>query len=211
MWRPLEILAGGSSTEAVGAAGSIVISIVGLAGYIPQMLAAIATIAIGGALLIQGAWLTQRFSQLFNKVSEGRLGGVEFGGGITVEVLGGIAGVALGILGLLDYAPMLLLPVAAIVFGGSLVLGSYATCRLNSLAIVASGVPERVEAATRDALFAASGVDFFIGFGVIAMGILALLGFSPTILTLVSTLGVATAVLLSGTAITGRILSFFVH
>jgi hypothetical protein len=193
------VLAGGSTVEAVGGAAALVLAILGLAAVLPETLAAVATIAIGVALLAEGTAIAARYAKILAGTELGRIGAAELGGGMSAEFLGGAAGIVLGLLALLGVASMTLEAVAAIVFGGALLFGSAATSKLDALA-------SRSEARTaaREAVVAASGAEVMVGLGSAVLGILALVGLAPATLTLVALLGVGTAIVLSGTAITAR-------
>jgi hypothetical protein len=116
--KSAEVVAGGSMGEAVAGIAAVVLAIVGLAGLYPVYLTAIASIVLGVALLLQGGAVAARFSQLLAEAAGTRLTNRELGGGMSAEFLAGAAGVVLGILALLRVFPEVLLPVAAIVFGG---------------------------------------------------------------------------------------------
>src|SRR5262249_7927802 len=99
-------LAGGSVTEAIGAIGAVVLAIIGLAGILSSLMASIATIVIGAALLMEGI-----ASRQFVFTRELKAG-----------FFAGVAGTILGILALFGTAPQTLLAVALIVFGVSFLL-----------------------------------------------------------------------------------------
>lgn len=207
--RSVEILRTGSMAEGAAGLGAVVLAILGLAGILPFLLLPISTIAIGAALLFEGGAIAARFSNLLTGMSRSGAQTTELGGGMTAEFLGGAAGVALGILGLLGVLPAVLIPVAAIVFGGSLIFGSAVTTRLNSLEIASSGGHELAQAAAREAVAAAAGVQVLVGLGGIALGIIALIGVAPDVLSLVAMLSIGASVLLSGTAISRRMVGVF--
>src|SRR5690606_4552522 len=115
-------------------------------------------------------------------------------GGTGMEVVGGIVGIALGVLALFGVAPMFLIPIGLIVFGGSLMFGSAGTARVHA-------TESRGEKLGR----AASGVQLVIGIVAVALGILALLEIAPTVLSLVGLLIVGATVLLSGSALGARL------
>jgi hypothetical protein len=196
----------GTLAEEIAGIGAVVLSIIGLANRFPELMLPIATIAIGAALLFEGGAITARFSNLLS-LARAQVDFRQFGMGMTMEFLSGIVGVALGILALIGIYPLVLTPVAAIVFGAALILGARVSARLNALWSSMTEEREIVREVTREALEAASGVQFLIGLGAITLGILALIGLNPTILTLVAMLSVGFANLLSGTAIMGRVMT----
>jgi hypothetical protein len=144
---------------------------------------------------------------LLSEIGGSFLTATELGGGITAEFLAGAAGIALGILSILGIVPMVLLPAAIIVYGAALLLSSGATARLNSLAAARPEVHEIARHVAREAVFAAAGAQVLIGLSGVILGILALVGFTPLILSLVALPSLGSAVLLSGAAINSKMLS----
>lgn len=192
------VLAGGSTVEAVGGAAALVLAIIGLAAVLPMTLTAVATIAIGVALLAEGAAIAARYERILARPGVSRVGAADVGGGMSAEFFGGAAGIVLGVLALLGVATGTLEPIAAIVFGGALLFGSTTASRLERAA--AHGEPT----AAREAVAAASGAQVLVGLGSAVLGILAVVGIAPETLTLVALLSVGAAVLLSGSALTAR-------
>ncbi len=207
--RTMEFVAGGSLAEGIAGTGAIALSIIGLAGLMSQMMAAVAAILIGVAMLFEGGAVGARFSRLVSETGGGRAGVMGIGGGMTAEFLGGGAGVVLGILALLGILPMMLVSVAAIVFGGALLLGIGVSSRLNDLQIEKTCDKMETRHVAREAVRSAAGVQVLIGLGSLTLGILSVIGLAPMILTLVAFLGVGFSNLMSGTAISGRMLSAF--
>ncbi|MCC6553664.1 MAG: hypothetical protein IT372_11675 [Polyangiaceae bacterium] len=205
--KTLRVVAGGSITEALAGAGGVVLAILGLAGMLPGYMAAISTIAIGVALLALGGAAAARWSRLVREAGyyrgESR---VEMGGGLGAEVFGGAAGIVLGILALLGVMPMVLLPIALILFGGSLLLASGVTIELGAM-----GAPTTTgEQVTREVSTGASALQVLAGVGGVVLGILTLIGGlqqTTLTLTLIGLLVVSVAVLLSGGAVSSRLLS----
>ena len=197
-------LASGSIMEAVVAIGAIVLSIIGLAGMLSNVMAAIATIIIGGALLVEGGAIGSDYGRLISESREesGGFDAVELGGGLTAEFLGGIAGIVLGILALFGTAPTVLMPAAVIVFGAALLLGSAAAAELNWVANTPTGQP--ANETVRGATTAASGGHVMVGLSALVLGILAVIGITPLVLTLVALLALGTAMLFSGSALGSR-------
>jgi len=201
-----KIIAGGSMLEGVGGLAAIILAILGLSGILPTDLMAVGVIGIGVSLLFEGGAVGARFSRLV--ANTGKIVGApsELGGGMTAEFLAGAAGVVLGLLALLHIAPAILPPVAAIVFGGALLLGSGAAARLSYLEATNGSTPDGIDEVLREAVSASAGAQVLTGVAAALLGILALVGFNPTVLTLVAVLCLGTAVVLNATAVSGRIL-----
>jgi hypothetical protein len=180
----------------VAGIAAVAISIIGLAQVFPEILVSIATLAVGVALLFEGGAMAARFSDLVPEM-EKSAERVRWGG-LTAEFLAGAAGIALGILALLHLAPMVLVPIAAIVYGCALILDSGVNHRLRSLEAQKSGVHGSGNIQVLVVL---------VGVGAVTLGILALVGIVPMVLSLVAMLGIGGANLLSGSMIGGRMLS----
>jgi hypothetical protein len=198
----------GSIAELAGGAAGVVLAILGLSGVLPPYTAPVAAMALGAAVLLQGCALGARLRRLLAEATEGSVGAVEFGGGVSVEFVGGCAALVLGILALGNVEPITLLGVASLVLGGTLVLGSGTASRLNALA-VHQDAPGLVHELSREVVNASAGAQIMVGGAAIVLGILALVGNHPAELTLVAFLIVGSSVLLSGAAISGRLAMFF--
>jgi hypothetical protein len=197
-------VATGATAEAVAGAGALVLAIIGLAGLFQHTLAAIAVIAAGAALLFQGASAGARAASLVREVHGHE---AAMGTGLSAEIVGGLGGIVLGILALVGVAPMPLLAISAIVFGGALLFGSPEVYVIGE-AKPDEGVatPHRYQMLKSTAAGAAGG-QVLLGIGSAALGILALCGLATMTLILVAVLAVGVSALLSGGAITGKMVS----
>jgi len=175
-----ETIAGGASFETLAGAAALVLAIIGLAGYLTSYMAAISTIAIGAALLAYGGSLVARWKDLARGDAH-RREDVMAEGGLGTEAFGGAAGIVLGILALARVAPLVVLPVAAIVVGAALLVGG------------------SVERAT---IRASGGGMVMAGLGAVVLGIIALVAGGPQLtLTLIAMLAIGGAMVLSGGAL----------
>jgi hypothetical protein len=204
-----EVILGGALAETITGAGVVVISIIGLAGFMPTTMMSLAAIGLGMSFLFEGGAVVTRLSNLLSEVTEGRFDIAELGGGLTVEFIAGFGGITLGILSLIGVAPTILIPIAAIAFGGALVIGSGVKARVNHLMITNHTEDSLARKIAREAVLAVSGVEILIGMGAVALGILGIIGIFPMVLSLVANLSVGSMVLLVGTALGGRMLSLF--
>jgi len=201
----MKIVSGGSITEALAGAGTVIVAILGLAGTMSGMMAAVAAITLGVALLAQGGAAASRWSRIVHE-ARGRFDDrAELGGGLGAEIFGGMVGLVLGVLALLDIVPLTLLPIALLVFGGSVLLGSGVTMELGSLG--SAEAYDRPAQYAREATLGASGAQVLSGVGAIVLGILALIGTRPLTLSLIGLLALGAAVLFSGSAVSSRMLS----
>ncbi|MDQ3338276.1 MAG: hypothetical protein M4D80_24180 [Myxococcota bacterium] len=190
-------IASGSSFELVTGVIGAVIAVSGVAGYFPAYMAAIATIAIGLALIAQGGTLAARWQTGPHVASTARIEAL----GIGTEVIGGFAGIALGALALLGVAPSVLSPVAMIVVGAALLFGGPAEPQLAAAAPRARQ-PFRV---ARDSMRTASSVMVMGGLAGIVLGVLGLtLDRYTFVLANIAALCVAGALTVAGGAVTAR-------
>jgi hypothetical protein len=195
-------LTGGSSLEMIGGGGAVVLAILGLVGFLPLYMTSIAAIAIGGALLAHGAAATARWTDTMHRAAADRAEQVEVASGVGSEFLGGAAAVVLGILALAGVMPFILLPVAAIVVGGTVLLGAPAQPPIARLARDPHRPGTRL---TYEAVEGASGAMVLAGLGAIVLGILALVRVGPPFtLVQVGLLAVGGALLIGGSALTTR-------
>jgi hypothetical protein len=198
---------GASLAEGVAGGVGVALAIIGLASMLPHYMIPVSTIALGIAFVFEGGAVARRFTRLLSETTKGWLDVSGLGSGLTAEVFGGIAGIILGILTLLNVSPMVLMPAAAIVFGGTLVYSSGISARLDEILIGRMGEEEVFKDVAREAVSASAGISLLFGISAVTLGILALVGVSPIILNLVALLGVGLSNLMSGTAISTRILS----
>jgi hypothetical protein len=204
--KSARVVAGGSITEAICGAATVVLAIIGLTGSWPGYMASVATIVFGVALLAQGGAIAARYSRLIREATPSEWDArTEIGGGMGAEFLAGGAGVVLGILALLGMGTATLIPIALIVFGGALLLGSSTTADLSTLA--APPAHERFAHMARQASIAASSAQVLVGVAAVVLGIIALVGVDTVLVTLVALLVIGASVLFSGTAVSSRMAS----
>jgi hypothetical protein len=205
----MSVVTGGSIAEAIGGVAAVVLAILGLVGLLSQEMAAIAAIAIGAALVLEGLAIAARFSDLVSRAGKSLSDTAKLGGGIGAEFLGGVAGGVLGLLAVLGISPITLTAIALIVFGASLLLSSGVTYRLD---LQASKLGQTtLSGAQVLAAIAASGVQVLVGVAAVALGIVALVNISPMILTLAGLLCVGASVVISGSTVSANIASVMQH
>lgn len=197
----------GSYTEALGGIAAIVLTILGLAHVAPVFLVAIATIAIGAALVVHSLKLIEEFAQIMSRVeSVGDLGGVS---AWSLELLGGVAGIILGILALLNVAPVQLVAIAAIGYGGAAMMSSASTSRVASARIELSSSNPIARRLAGEVVTSAAASRALSGLAAIVLGILALAGFASVILVLIALLTLGAIIVLDGAALSVAIVSMF--
>jgi hypothetical protein len=203
----MESVGSGSTAEIIGGIAAVVLTILGLAHVAPSFMLPIATIAVGVAILFEGSSVASDYSKIVSATAEGEFQTAELGGGMTADMMAGLAGIVLGILALLGVNEIVLSASAVIVFGTALALSSGMTSRINELKLEQSGVHEPAQRLAHEAGSAAAGTQVLAGLAAIVLGILALVGITPVPLTLVALLAVGASVLLSGTALGSRMLT----
>lgn len=198
---------GGSLAEGIAGGAGVALSIIGLATIMPNYMIPVSTIALGIAFVFEGGAVARRFVRLLNEKAKEWFDVSGLGSGLTAEVIGGLTGIILGILTLLNVSPAVLMPAAAIVFGGTLIFSSSISARLDEMLIGQMGEAEVFKDVAREAVSASAGVQLLFGITAVTLGILSLVGMAPVVLNLVALLSVGLSNLLSGTAIGTRMLS----
>lgn len=200
--RFLTELSAGTGSEALVGAGAIILAIIGLAGVQSFYMAAIACIAVGAALILEGAVLMAKHAEMVTDFDPTRSDRIEAGGGVSAELLGGGAGIVLGILALVGIVPMILLSVALIAFGACLLIGATMTSHLRNFAMEPSTEHPALREVAHEATIAASGAQALVALAAVVLGILGLVHFVPLTLTLVGMLVLGAAIVLNGSAMT---------
>ena len=193
----MQVLTGGSGVQALSGLAAIVLSVLGLVGIARLYMVAIAAIIIGVSLLVHGMAAAAADSAGLGGEAAGS---AEIGGGVSVAVLCGITTIILGILSILNIAPEVLMPISAIVIGAGLSLSAGLQSRTARTAAAATlGIGDTL----RMALGAGAGSQVLIGIAVVVLGVLAVVGVAPAVLTLVAFLATAVSLLLSGFTVGG--------
>jgi len=206
----------GGAMDAIGGIATAVLAIIGLAGWRPELLAGVATIVFGAALLIQGGTLLSEYSQIFTPAGALQTASDAVGGdGLAAMFPVGIAGIVLGILALLGVAPYALTSIAVIAFGASLMLSAQSVRRLYKMQAEAR-VAAVSSYSTREFLAGemaagSAGIQFVTGLAGVVLGIIAVVMTGTVrneVLTLVALLILGTTNIISGSALSGLVLSF---
>ena len=198
----------GPLTEAAAGLAVIVLAIVGLANVAPFDLAAIATIIVGAALLLQVANAANEYVLEASKSSVAATS-AGFGNAMAGGFMAGGVGIVLGILALLGTGTAQLIAVALIVFGGALLLSAGMTAEMSWARIGPEA--DAVHAMARQAATAAGGAQALIGLAVAILGILALLQIQVGALILVGFLALGASLLLTSAAVAGAAMSIVRH
>jgi hypothetical protein len=183
--RSAQAAAYGGLIDAIGGVATVILAIIALTGFNQPMMAAIATIVFGGALLIQAGTILSEYAHAIHPAASAVATEERFGsGGLSVMFLVGAAGIVLGVLALLGIASSALTAVAVIAFGSA--------CELLADEM-ASG---------------SAGIQLVVGLTAIVLGILAVAGSNPDLLTIVALLVLGASLVLTGSTLSGLVLSF---
>lgn len=210
-----ETAAYGGLADAVGGVATIVLAVVGLAGVHGPMMAAIATIVFGIALLIQGGTMLSEFAAIYSPPGvKGAASADQFGGAsLSILFLVGAGGIVLGVLALLGIEPAVLTPIASIAFGTALVLTSNSVWHLFALRRASTkGETQTSENIGREILASdmaagSAGIQALAGLAVIVLGILAVAGNRADLtLNLIALLTLGGTVVLTGGSLSATVL-----
>ena len=196
--RTVVVVESGASLEVVAGLGAVAVTVIGIDGYRPLTMAAVATLLLGIALVTQGGAIASRWRAMLRRLDGTRYDRTELLGGIGTEVFGGLVGIVIAILALAGVVPRVMVPVATIVFGAALLLGGAAQPELANLGVRDSRA---------QAVEASGGVMVIVGIAAAVLGILALLEVGPAIvLALIALLCVGGALTFAGGALAARLM-----
>jgi hypothetical protein len=204
----------GGVVDAIGGVATIVLAIIALSGIHQQMLAAIATIVFGAALLIQGGTMLTEYTKLiFPAGAVHPAEDMAGGGGLSALFLVGAAGIVLGVLALINIVPETLTAAAIIAFGGALLLSSNSVWHLyrakhawRHLEVAQSLSGGEILAG--EMASGSAALQCLAGLAAIVLAILAVTGTDPAMLTLIGLLVLGATVLLTGSTLSGAAMSF---
>ena len=216
--RPLEqpreeetsaaVVEGGSFAQAVAGLATVALAIIGLANVFPFITAPVAVIVVAAGLMLQGGAMATRYAKLLRCAARNRVAPGGLGSGMSSHLAGGIAGIVLGILALVQVVPVVLTAVAVLVFGAAVLLGCGANFALNNLVVRTWSRDNTIShEVVRAMASAATGAEALVGLAAVVLGIIAICGFAPMTLSLVGLLCLGAGVTLSGLALGGKMLA----
>jgi hypothetical protein len=202
----------GGLIDSLGGIAVAVLAILGLTGFDPLGMAAIATIVFGAALLAQGGTILFEYSTILSTTSSSVSAERAGAEGLSTLFLVGAAGIVLGILALLGIASEALISAAAITFGSGLVLSSGV---VRQLSLLQSEMVPRAFPRSGNEMFVgqmaagSAGFQAFAGLATIVLGTISVAAEAPmTGLKLVALLLLGVTVLFTGGTLSGLVLSF---
>ena len=209
---PSEAAAYGGIADAIGGIATIVLAIIALAGVHPEVILPIAVIVFGAALLVQGGTMLSEYASIIFPAGSTYPASEQFGmGSLSTLFLVGVSGIVLGILALLGINFTILCAIAVIAFGSALLLSSNSVRNLYMLqqSVSTSGAPRAgTELLAGEMASGSAGVQMLAGLAAIVLGILAVIGIDPIILTLVALIVLGGTVILTGSALSGLVIGF---
>jgi hypothetical protein len=200
---------GGAAPELMAGLAVIILMILGLAGVASSFLIAIATIVFGVGLILHGSSSVGIVMGLLPQRSVGEAVADLALNGWSIVFLVGLSGVVLGILALLGIETVTLVAIAVIAFGGALLMNSRAAMEVKLVASSSTGDEPMLKRMLEERAAEIAGTQTMSGLAAIVLGILALSGFSPTVLLLVALLSLGCFSLLSSTFLGAALTQIF--
>lgn len=199
------IITRGAVVEACGGAIAMVLTVLSLLHITSTSIVSLATTVLGIGLLLQGAAVGFKYSELEKLVDERKFQNYNPGIGLSFEILVGGIVIALGIMAM-GFAPIsVLVPAASISLGVAIVMSSRILVKINDFKVFISESGAPVDNFARETIDAAFGIQIVIGLAAIALGILSLAGISAPLLTTIAILCLGFSIMLNGLAISGRL------
>ncbi|MGJ0426933.1 hypothetical protein [Methylocystis sp.] len=199
----------GGLIDDVGGVATVILAIFGLIGINAPIMAVIATIVFGIALLIQGNGMMSELAR-FSVLRGGRSSINGFAAGSrSAVILLGAGGIALGVLSLLDFDSAVLTPIASILFGSALVLSSVSAWHLNVVRRASKGEESSRDILANQMAFDCASIQIFGGLAAVVLGVLAASGTRNDLtFNLVALLILGSALMLKGGSLNAILLSF---
>lgn len=216
-----ESAAYGGLIDAIGGVATIVLAVCGLVGIHAPMMAAIATIVFGIALLIQGGTMLSEYAAIIFPAGVKATPIDQFGGSSLSSVfLVGATGVVLGVLSLLNINSGVLTPVATIAYGTALVLSSNAVWHLYVLRSASARSETQLQGTSAnqtrsvgsellasEMASGSAGIQALAGLAAVVLGILAVAGnVNDLTLNLVALLALGSTLILTGGSLSATVL-----
>ncbi len=194
----------GSVIDSLAGLSAVVLAILGLVGVVPTIVAALAILALGAGFLAQGASTQVRYRAISDETPEVLMGPGGFGSGLAAETIGGLATIALGVLTLIGLSSHVLIPIAVIAAGATIILASTMLYRLNEYLIPHEGMQRDERALADQAARGTSNFHMLVGVGAVVLGILSLISPVSMEYSLIALIGVGAANLISGAELVNR-------
>ncbi len=206
--RPLKTITRGTAVEGVVGLAAAVLSIVGLAGMYPETFLPVSIVVLGAAMIIEARMVIRRFYSVMRELGEVQ-GSRTTSGGMSIEILAGIAGVTMGLLALMGVNPAMLCSSAVLVFGAAVLFSIGTITMINS--IIASGFSKNplLRGMAASVYAASSDVRVLVGMGTLTLGIIAVVGIHSQTLAQVGVLAVGGSLFLETFALGEKLADMF--
>lgn len=219
--RTTDTSAVGGMLDAVGGIATVALAIIALAGLVPEVLMAIATIVFGVTLIVQAGALISELSGISSSpgaIATSATTDSMSGGGVGMMFLVGFAGIVLGILALLGITPLVLCGAALIAFGAAMLLASGSVRNVHQLqtavrraSAVTTTTMQTNELLANEMAAGSVGAQWLCGIAALVLGIVALSGVYSMVLVLVGLLVVGASNILAGGALSGLMMGGTTH
>ncbi len=199
---------GGVALEAVGGLATMALGILALVGVLPVLLTEIGGIVFGASMLVAGIAIAGAWSRLTHAAAQTRNETVQAGGGAGVEMVVGVAGIALGVLSLLGVTPHILMPALIIAGGIGLLLSAGTPQQLNDLRMINAGTSYETRRIVHESVRSSAVAQALGGLAAVVLGILGLVlatGLPFGTLTEIGIIVLGLSVAISGGALTGKL------
>ncbi len=196
------LISGGASLVAV------IFTLLAMGNIWSGALVSLAVIALSIAFLSEGGAIAARFSELLPETSRNRREVSRLGAGLSLEIGGGIIGAVLGVLALVRIMPSVLVPVAVLAFGITMIFGSGVIFWFDSLMTGRSGEYKSVPGFAHEAALASGWLRFVLGLAAFVVGILSLAGVAPIIMNHVGLLCIGGSEMIMGSAMSARMWNY---
>ncbi len=203
----------GGYVDAIGGVATIVLAVIGLAGVKADMMVGIATIVFAVALLVQGGAMLSEYAHMIFPDGAQSAPMRNFGwSGLSAHFLIGAGGIVLGVLALLGIESTALTSIALIGFGAATVLSSGSVWHLHQLKRTMAPVDGQsisgTEILANEMASEAAGALSIAGLAAIVLGILAVAGTNPMVLTLAALIALGATMVMTGSSLSATIVSF---
>lgn len=175
----IEAATGGLALESIGGLAVMVLAILALIGVLPALLTTVGGIVFGLAMLVAGIAIAGAWTRLTSAAARSRGETIQAEGGAGVEMLVGVAAIALGVLALLGISPTILVPALIIVGGAGLLLSAGTPQRLNDFRAIVLGTSFETRHMMHEAVKSSTVAQALGGIAAVVLGILALVAARP--------------------------------
>ena len=197
--RLMRALLAESTSEALAGGGALVLAIIGLAGMATTYMMTIGVIALGVAFLFEGAVaITRSWDRVGASADVTR---PTMDNQVSAEMLGGAAGVVLGVLALIGVAPQILCSCAILLFGACMLVAAGMEGNARRWHVLPGDESKVLEVEEE---WTGSGMKPLVALAAIVLGLLAIVNIASMLLTLIGVLILGASFVINSPAMTTR-------